>query len=110
LERAYREARNLIDAIAKQFEHSNPTATLAELDDFLRAKAREWAALRARIEAIEAPENELANLKSEAARALSVGDFDLVDSLLLKAEEGYQRDRTLREVRKHSQIRITRGD
>jgi hypothetical protein len=28
LDRAYREARNLIDAIAKQFEHSNPVASL----------------------------------------------------------------------------------
>src|ERR1700733_4608727 len=39
LDRAYREARNLIEALAKQFEHSQPDATLAELDEFLRAKA-----------------------------------------------------------------------
>ncbi len=43
-DRAYSEARNLIDAIARQFEHSNPNATLADLDEFLRAKAKEWAA------------------------------------------------------------------
>jgi len=29
LDRAYREARNLIEAIAKQFEHSTPTASFA---------------------------------------------------------------------------------
>ena len=110
LDRAYREARNLIDAVAKQFEHSKPTASLSELDEFLRGKAKEWSSLRTRIEAIDVPEHELADLKSAANRALSEGDFDQVDLLLSKAEDNYQRNRTLFEVRKHAEIRITRGD
>lgn len=110
LDRAYREARNLIDAIARQFEHSKPSASLAELDDFLRSKAKEWSALRTRIAAIDTPQTELLHLRSEAANALSEGDFDQVDRLLSRAEDSYQKARTLQEIRKFAEIRITRGD
>lgn len=110
LDRAYREARNLIDAIARQFEHAQPNATLAELDEFLREKASEWALLRRKIHEIEGSDSELSSLKAAAEAALSNGNFDEVDALLAKAEENYQQERTLREVRKHAAIRITRGD
>lgn len=109
LDRAYREARNLIDALARQFEHSNPTATLAAIDDYLRGKAREWRELRERIETIDAPDSAIDRLKREAALALSEGEFDRVDALLTEAEEVYQRERTLIEVKKYSEIRVTRG-
>lgn len=109
LDRAYREARNLIDALARQFEHSNPTSTLAEIDDYLRTKAKEWRALRERIETIDAQDNAIDRLKREAGLALSEGEFDRVDALLTEAEEVYQRERTLVEVKKYSEIRVTRG-
>ena len=57
LDRAYREARNLIDAVAKEFEHSNPASSLGELDEFLRSKAKEWASLRERIAGIHCMES-----------------------------------------------------
>lgn len=110
LDRAYRESRNLIEAVARQFEHSNPNATLAELDEFLRAKAREWNELRNRIELIETTDETLSNLKIAATNALSDGNFDEADQLLLKAEEVQQQDQTLRQLRKHAELRITRGD
>lgn len=110
LDRAYREARNLIDAIAKQFEHSKPSATLAELDQFLRSKAAEWASLRARLMAIEVPQKELLGLREQAAGALSEGDFVRVDSLLSEAEENYHKSQTLEEVSRFSEIRLIRGD
>lgn len=110
LDRAYREARNLIEAIALQFEHSQPNATLAELDDFLRLKAAEWAGLRDRIANIDASYTAVENLKSRANAALADGLFSDVDALLAQAEEIYQNESTLVEVRKQAQIRITRGD
>lgn len=110
LDRAYREARNLIDAVARQFEHSQPDASMAELDDFLRAKAAEWAALRDRIAGIETSEAALSTLKEDAAAALAEGRFDEVDALLEQAEERYQNERTLAEIRKYASIRIARGD
>ena len=110
LDRAYREARNLIEAVARQFDHDKPSAGLVELDAFLRAKAKEWRDLRDRIEQIDADENALSQLKQRAARALADGQFDEVDRLLGKAEEEYQLDRTLSQVRKHAGIRISRGD
>lgn len=110
LDRAYREARNLIEAISRQFEHAQPDASLAELDAFLRAKAAEWLALRKRIENIDAEKNALAEIKRDAARALAEGRFDDVDALLARAEEEYQLNRTLNEVRNHAAIRISRGD
>ena len=110
LDRAYREARNLIDAVARQFEHTQPSASLAELDQFLRAKAREWAELRDRIESIEAEEGVLSGIKDAASIALNDGEFAEVDRLLTIAEEQYQKNRTLNEVQKHAELRIIRGD
>ncbi|WP_334150067.1 helix-turn-helix domain-containing protein [Hyphomicrobium sp.] len=110
LDRAYREARNLIDAVAKQFEHAQPSATLAELDEFLRGKAKEWSELRARLQAIDLADKNVAALRTAAAEALSKGEFDSVEQLLFEAEERFQKSETLQEVRKHAQLRIARAD
>ena len=110
LDRAYREARNLIDAIALQFELSKPSSTLAELDKFLRTKALEWSTLKTRIEEIDNTDTQIQHLKDSASKALSEGDFDSVDALLAQAEESFQKEKTLREIRKHADIRTTRGD
>lgn len=110
LDRAYREARNLIESAARQFEHANPDASLAELEDYLRAKAREWRQLRDRIQAMEATDRERDNLWDAAAAALAAGDFERVDALLAEAEDSQQKERTLQEIERQAQIRITRGD
>jgi tetratricopeptide (TPR) repeat protein len=107
---AFREAMSLIDTLAQQFEHDQPSAGLADLDRFLRAKAVEWAALRDRIHSIDAEERAFTRIKDDAERALAEGRLEDVDALLAQAEEQYQRDRTLSEVRKLAGLRITRGD
>ncbi|SEH41556.1 hypothetical protein [Tardiphaga sp. OK245] len=110
LDRAYREARNLIEAVSRQFDHANPQATLAELDEFLRAKAREWIDLRQRIEILGATDQSVAEIKLASAEALAEGNFEEADRLLFSAEEIQQQEKTLVEVRKQSMIRIARGD
>ena len=110
LDRAYREARNLIEAVAYQFEHNKPSATLAELDDFLRSKAKEWGTLRARVEAIDSADLAATKLKDEAALALAEGRFSDVDQMLAELEESFQQEATIAEIRKQSEIRRTRGD
>jgi tetratricopeptide (TPR) repeat protein len=110
LDRAYREARNLIDAIAKQFEHTNPNAGLGELDDFLRAKAKEWAVLRGRIASLEADDLAIAELKETSLKALAEGRLRDVEEALSRAEALHQHDRTLIELRKLAELRISRGD
>jgi len=110
LDRAYREARNLIDALAYQFDHARPEGHLSELEDFLRSKAKEWRKLRARVEEIDAAGAELKDLKLEASAALAEGDFGKVDALLARIEEGFQQERTLAEISKQAEIRVTRAD
>lgn len=110
LDRAYREARNLIEALAYQFEHAHPECSFADLDEFLRAKAREWKHLRARVETIDASEEGISDCKDKAAIALSEGRFDQADSILAELEDRFQQERTLKEVTKQSEIRVTRGD
>jgi tetratricopeptide (TPR) repeat protein len=110
LDRAYREARNLIDALAYQFEHAQPSASLAELDDFLRAKAKEWQQLRLRLDSIEAADEEIVARKRQATAALADAQFDKVDEILAELEERFQQQRTLTEVGKQVEIRVTRGD
>jgi tetratricopeptide (TPR) repeat protein len=110
LDRAYREARNLIDALAYQFDHARPDASLSELEDFLRAKAKEWRQLQTRVEQIGAADAELERLKTEANAALRDGEFEQVDELLARIEESFQQQHTLAEISKQAEIRVTRGD
>lgn len=110
LERAYREARALFEAAAARFELARPAASLSEIEDHLREKALEWRELRGRIEQIEVVDVEVGRLRDEALAALSAGDLDVVDRLLLEAEEMHQRERTLVEVGRQSELRVLRGD
>lgn len=109
-DRAYREARNLIDVLAYQFDHARPDAHLSEREDFLRSKAKEWRQLRARVEEIDAASAGLEDLKAEANAALAEGEFEKVDTLLARIEESFQQQRTLAEISKQADIRVTRGD
>jgi transcriptional regulator with XRE-family HTH domain len=109
LDRAYREARNLVEALARQFEHSNPDAGLCELDDFLRAKAKEWSELRNRIRDLDATEQNLVELKDKALLALDEGNFEAADITLATAEEIQKKQSTLVEVRKLAILRVSRG-
>jgi transcriptional regulator with XRE-family HTH domain len=109
LDRAYREARNMIEAVARQFENDNPSASLIELDDFLREKAREWVELRNRIRALDEPDYRLSNLRASAEAALSQGLFDEVDALLMEAEDVQQQSRTLKEVSHQANLRVLRA-
>ncbi len=110
LDRAYREVRNLIDALAYQFDHARPDASLFELEDFLRSKAKEWRQLQVRVEQIDAADAELERLKIEASAALGEGEFEKVDALLARIEESFQQQHTLAEISKQADIRVTRGD
>lgn len=110
LDRAYRHARALLEAAAARFELARPNASLAEIEDHLRDKAAEWRGLRGRIEEIEAADANVGRVRDEALAALSAGDLDAVDRLLLEAEEMHQRERTLVEVGRQSELRVLRGD
>ncbi|NMG38399.1 hypothetical protein GRZ55_03980 [Chelativorans sp. ZYF759] len=110
LDRAYREARNLIEALAYQFEHEHPDASFAELDEFLREKATEWRQLRARLDTIDETSDAIAQAKRSATEALAHGKLDEVDVTLAALEALYQERHTLLEVAKQSEIRVTRGD
>ncbi|WP_339636803.1 helix-turn-helix transcriptional regulator [uncultured Hyphomonas sp.] len=110
LDDAYRNARNLIDALLYQFEHDNPDASFSEVDDFLKAKARHWRELRGRIVTLEGTETELIKLKDSANAALQGGDFKAADQFLEQAEALRQTEHTLSEISKLAAIRITRGD
>lgn len=110
LELAYRHARALLEAAAARFELARPNASLAEIEDHLREKAVEWHGLRGRIQEIDAVDVGVGRLRDEALAALSAGDLDAVDRLLLEAEEMHQRKRTLVEVGRQSELRVLRGD
>lgn len=110
LDEAYRAARNLIEAAARQFDHSEPDASLADLDEFLRAKAKEWRELRNQIAEIETGAEAVDSIITRANNALDAGDFGLVDLLLAEAEEYHQQERTLAAIERQAHIRIARGD
>lgn len=110
LDKAYREARNLIDTLLYKFEHTNPNADMAEIDAFLKTKATEWRHLNDKISAIDDNNETLEELKTSAITALANGDFADADSYLLEAEGLQLQSKTLEEVSKLAQIRISRGD
>ncbi len=100
----------MIEAVARQFENANPASTLAELEDYLRSKAKEWSDLRARIERLDEADLDLADLKASAIDALDQGDYTEADEALQKAEETQLNGSALREVGKLVELRVTRGD
>ena len=104
LDRAYKEARKMIDGLAVAFEHNEPNATLTELDRYLRDKAKEWSELRDRIARLEADTNNLSQYLDSALDYLSKGEFDKVDDCLLTAEENFQNKETLKVIRKQAEV------
>ncbi|WP_454598838.1 helix-turn-helix domain-containing protein [Qipengyuania sp. SM2507] len=107
---AFHNARNLIEALARQFEHDNPDAELGELDSFLRTKSKEWRELKSKIKSLESDDAKVDAAKQKAEEALSNGEFDDVDRYLQEAEEFHQQSKTIDAIRKQSEIRIARGD
>lgn len=110
LDDAYHSARNLIEALARQFEHDNPEADLRELEGFLRSKSKEWRDLKTKIHSLESDDERVDAAKEKAQEALNQGAFDQVDRFLEEAEEYHQQFKTIEAVRKQSEIRIARGD
>lgn len=110
LDRAYREAKNLIEVVAYKFEHANPNASLRELEDFLRAKATEWSDLRQRILDLEAPTERIKLLRHAALDALDAGNLSEADDALSQAELVQQETAVLEQIYKLIDLRVTRGD
>lgn len=103
------EARRLLENLALRFGHDNPNAPPSELETFLREKAKDYAAMRARLDALAAADGRIANLMGAAEAALAAGDFDEADARLADAEAMQQAEHTLVQVRKQAGLRVARG-
>jgi tetratricopeptide (TPR) repeat protein len=103
------DARRLLENLALRFGHDNPDAPAAELEAFLREKAKDYAEMRARLDALAAADRRIANLMGAAEAALAAGDFDEADARLADAEAMQQAEHTLVQVRKQAQLRVERG-
>ncbi|MEP0963750.1 MAG: helix-turn-helix domain-containing protein [Roseobacter sp.] len=110
LSAAYSEASEMLDKLAEQFDNSNPDASLAELGEFLDAKAKEYFDLKEKIGAFESPDRETEALIESAKSALERGEFSSVDNLLCEAEEVQLKSKTLEQVGKQASLRKLRGD
>tara|TARA_R110002110_G_scaffold57317_4_gene163925 strand:- start:1388 stop:3169 length:1782 start_codon:yes stop_codon:yes gene_type:complete len=110
LSAAYSEASEMLDKLSEQFDNSNPDASLAELGEFLDAKAKEYSDLKEKIGAFESPDRETEALIESAMSALEKGDFSSVDNLLCEAEEVQLKSKTLEQVGKQASLRVLRGD
>ena len=102
--------RELLESLALRFDHGRPDAPVAELGEFLKAKAAEWQELKARLAALEAEDPRIANARAAAEAAIAAGDFDAADAVLAGAEELQQEHRTLVEVRRQAGLRQARAD
>ena len=101
---------SLVRALAWQFGHSNPRASMATYQQFLKDKADELKKLQKRIYSLSETESQISNQLAAAKDAIEVGKFGEVDDLLSAAEEMQQTEHTLDQVRKQVEIRETRGD
>lgn len=101
---------SLVRALAWQFGYSNPRASMATYQRFLRDKADELKMLQERIYSLSETESRIANQLAAATDAIEIGNFGEADDLLSAAEEIQQSERTLVQVRKQAEIRETRGD
>ncbi len=101
---------NLLENLALRFGHDNPDAPPAELEAFLKEKAKDWQEMRARLEALAEADGRVANLVGAAEAAIEAGNFDEADEILSHAEEMQQSEHTLMQVRKQARIRATRAE
>ncbi|NKB56356.1 MAG: hypothetical protein GKS00_08475 [Alphaproteobacteria bacterium] len=102
--------RELLESLVQRFEHDNPDAPDRELTQFLKDKAAEYRALKARLAALAEAEARIENLIAAAQGALDAGRFDEADDRLRDAEEMQQAEHTLAQVRKQAEIRTARAD
>ena len=101
--------RELLESLVQRYGHENPDAPVADLGAFLKAKAEEWKALKARLAALEVADARLGNAMAAAEAALGRAAFDEAEALLAEAEVLQQAERTLAEVRKQADLRLVAG-
>jgi hypothetical protein len=102
--------RELLESLALRFDYGRPDAPVAELAEFLKAKASEWQELKARLAALEAEDPRIANARAAAQASIAAGDFDAADAILAGAEDLQQEHRTLVEVRRQAGLRQARAE
>jgi len=103
-------SRELFENLALRFEVANPDAADEELIEYLKAKADELRKIKKRLSEIEVTNTALDNQIAAANAALESGHFEEADKILAAAEELQQEERTIREVRMQSDLRLARGD
>ncbi len=103
-------ADGLLADLAWRFGHDDPDAGRGPLKEFLRDKAREYRALKKRMDSLAAEEVRISNQLAAAQEALDAGDFAKADEILSGAEEIQQSDHTLVQVRKQAEIREMRAE
>ncbi|QDZ03039.1 helix-turn-helix transcriptional regulator [Nitratireductor mangrovi] len=99
----------LLENLAMRFGHDNPDAPAAELESFLKQKAKDFQEMQVRLSALAEAEGRIANLMAAAQAALAGGDFEEADARLADAEEMQQTEYTLKQIRKQVDLRVERG-
>ncbi|MGD1925515.1 MAG: helix-turn-helix domain-containing protein, partial [Paracoccaceae bacterium] len=99
----------LLQNLAMRFGIASPDAPAAKLEAYLRDAAKDYAEMKARLDALAEADGRIANLVGAAKGALDAGEFDEADARLADAEEIQQTEHTLVQVRKQSKIRAERG-
>ena len=99
----------LLENLAMRFGIASPDASAAELEAYLRGAAKDYAEMKARLDALAAADGRIANLMGAAKGAMDAGDFDEADARLADAEEIQQTEHTLVQVRKQAELRTERG-
>lgn len=101
--------RSLLESLVQRFEHDNPDAPVPELEAFLKDKAKEWQALKARLAALEAGDARLANVRAEAEAAIERADFDTARARLDEAAE-IGTDAAVEALRKVAEIHALKAE
>lgn len=77
----------ILKRIAISFGQLKPTASLHEIESFLREQAEKMYALQDRLRRLDSSDPTVAALRAEAADALDSADFGEADKLLSRAEK-----------------------
>lgn len=103
-------ADGIVENLAMRFGHENSDAGRTGLVEFLKDKARDYKALKARLDELATAEARIANQVAAAKAALDNGNFDEADTVLANAEEMQQAEHTLPQIRKQAALRATRAE
>jgi tetratricopeptide (TPR) repeat protein len=102
--------RSVLEALAYRFGHTNPDATVQELEEYLTLRAAELGALRARLAELDATNERVHRAREASEAAIARGSFTEARACLEDALEVQLHEDVIPKLRSMAEIYALKAD